>query len=213
MNGRLWTPEEDQYLRDNYPDGLGTEIARHLGRSLCSLYGRVNLLGLKKSEVFKLSDFSGRLNGVQGRHTQFQKGNVPANKGKKMKIEQYEKCKDTMFKAGHIPMQHKPVGSITIRNNYKRGSSYMYIKIGETNVWKLLHRYVWENAHGLVLKGMNVVFKDDNFKNCDLSNLELISDAENMMRNTIHARYTGELKKTILTLGQLKRKIRTYGEK
>ena len=212
MNRRAWTLDEDQYMRDHYPDELGNDVSRVLGRSKSSMYSRARFLGLSKSDAFKISDFSGRLNGKQGRNSWFPKGHTPANKGKKMSAEVYEKAKPTMFQKGDVPKNHKPVGSIGERNNYKRGSCYLYIKVAEPNKWERFHRHIWEAEHGPVPKGMNLVFKDGNSRKCQLDNLELITNDELMRRNTIHNRYPEELKKTILTLGQLKRRIRKHEE-
>ena len=212
MNGRPWTPEEDQYMREHYPDELGNDVAKALRRPMSLMYQRARILGLKKSEFFKLSEFSGRLNGKQGRNNWFPKGHVPANKGKKMLPGQYEKCKATMFRKGNNPQNHKLVGTISERSNYKRGSTYMYIKIAEPRTWVMLHRYNWENVYGPIPRGMNLVFKDGDFRNCQVENLELITNDELMRRNTIHNRYPEDLKKAIMTLGALKRKVREYEE-
>lgn len=53
-------------------------------------------------------------------------GNIPFNKGKKgyMSAEQYEKCKQTMFKKGNIPANHRPIGSERVGKD-----GYILIKI------------------------------------------------------------------------------------
>ncbi len=45
-----------------------------------------------------------------GRRYRFSKGNIPANKGKKMPANVYEKARKTMFRKGNIPANHKPIG-------------------------------------------------------------------------------------------------------
>jgi hypothetical protein len=209
---KLWTPQENDYLVKNYPDMLTDDIARVFGRSRSSVYGQSGILGLHKSESFKISEHSGRLTGNQGKPFRFEKGHVPANKGKNMPAEIYEKCRGTMFRKGDIPKNHKPVGTISWRGNYKRRSYYLYIKVAELNKWEMLHRHLWEKEHGPIPKGINLVFKDGNQKNCSLDNLELISNAGLMIRNTVH-RYPEELKNAIMTLGATKRKIREYEER
>lgn len=206
---RPWTQQENEYLLQHYPDTLTDNIAKLLGRSRTSVNGQAYKLGLHKSESFKLSEQSGRLTGRQGMPTRFKKGHTPANKGKKMPEELYEKCSVTMFRKGNIPKNHKPVGTISIRGNHKREQHYLYIKLAEPNKWEFLHRHVWEKANGPIPKGMNLVFKDGNQNNCSLDNLELISNDQLMIRNTIH-RYPEELKEAIRILGQTKRKIRRY---
>ena len=212
MNGRPWTKEEDQYLRENYPDGDTRQICRDLDRSKTAVYGRVQKLDLNKSEEAKRK-YGCYLRGDEGIDYRFNKGHTPANKGKKMTAEQYARVKHTFFPKGNIPKNHKPVGTIAERTNYKRGRAYLYIKIAEPGIWVHLHRYNWEKVHGPVPKGMNLVFKDGNYRNCQVDNLELITREENMRRNTIHNRYPEDLKKAILTLGALKRKVREHEER
>ena len=50
---------------------------------------------------------------ISGVDCRFEKGHVPANKGKPMSQEQYEKCKATMFKKGDVPANHMEVGEYT----------------------------------------------------------------------------------------------------
>lgn len=211
MAYRPWTPEEDQYLKDHYPDGDSRQLPGILNRSMSAIHSRVHKLGLSKTEEGKRRS-GAYFNGEEGYAYRYPKGHVPANKGKKMPVRVYEKAQATMFKKGHIPKNHQPVGTISERSNHRRGSTYLYIKVAEPNKWRMLHRLNWEKVHGPIPKGMNLVFKDGDFRNCSLDNLELITRAENMRRNTIHNRYPGELKKAIMTLGALKRKIREHEE-
>ena len=212
MNGKPWTKEHDEYLKMYFPGNDTRKICRILHRSIAAVYGRAQKLGLHKTEEAKRR-YGGYLTGQEGYSHRFPKGHIPANKGKRMPREQYEKCRGTMFKKGQIPKNHKPVGTISIRTNSTKKESYLHIKIAEPNKWELLHRYVWIREHGPIPRGMNVAFKDGNAGNCTLDNLELITRAETMRRNTIHNRYPQELKEAIYTLGRLKRKIREHEER
>ena len=94
-------------------------------------------------------------------HGRFEKGHVPANKGKKMPAEVYEKSKHTMFKKGHQPNNHREVGSERINVE-----GYAEIKVAEPNRWQLKHRVVYENYHNVKLKSTDVViFLDGNKQN------------------------------------------------
>jgi hypothetical protein len=119
-------------------------------------------------------------------------GDIPANKGKKqteyMSAEAIEKTKATRFRKGNFP--HSAIGfkdgDISIRfDKLKDGSlrPYKWIRIcmGE---WKMLHVVNWEKEHGPVPDGMIIIFKDYDSLNCDPENLECISMAENMKRNS-----------------------------
>ena len=92
-----FTLEEDRYLIDNYENTRTDEIARHLGLKLHVIYNRAYNLGLKKSEAFLKSPESGILypGHTRGKSTQFKKGQVPPNKGKKQSPELREKCRHT----------------------------------------------------------------------------------------------------------------------
>lgn len=205
---RTWTYEELSILRDLYPDNSTRHVAELLGRTYCSIAGRASIEGLKKSDNFFEKCKGGRFTGIQGYSCRFQKGHIPANKGKKMSKRQYELASRTMFKPGHLPLNTKKDGDITVRGNYKRGQKYQYIRLS-MGKWKELHRYIWEQAYGSIPKGYNVIFKDRNTMNCALENLELVSNKKLMARNTIQ-RYPMELKQTFRTLGKLKQTIRTH---
>jgi hypothetical protein len=121
-----------------------------------------------------------------------------------MHEEVKRKVEHTFFSKGHKPHNTLYDGAIVIRDGY------YYIRISEGK-WIELHRYIWEKEHGKQPKGYNVVFKDNNRKNCVLENLELVSNAELMIRNTIH-RYPEEIKKTISAITKLKKTIRKHEE-
>lgn len=110
----------------------------------------------------------------------FQKGHVPANKGKKaseyVTPEALERSRRTQFKKGNIPQNYVPVGTITIVRGDK------LIKISDTGEqwgrWKYLSRYTWEQHNGPIPEGMCVAFKDGDSLNCDISNLILMTRGE-----------------------------------
>lgn len=110
------------------------------------------------------------------------KGNIPFYKGKKLPIEIKEKSRHTQFKKGNTPANIKPDGSITIRKDKKDKRYYKWIKISDNN-WELLHRYNWEKEIGPIPQGMNIVFKTEETLNCDIINLEMLTDAELLIRN------------------------------
>ncbi|MCK5134855.1 MAG: HNH endonuclease [Bacteroidales bacterium] len=201
MSRRIWTPDEDQYMYDYYANESQKEIAKVIGRSVSAIQNRGRTLGLSKSEAYMAdSDNLSR----------FKKGHVSHNKGKKISPEQYARCKATMFKPGIIPKNTVPVGTIRERHNYKRDSCYLLIKVAEPGEWEHLHRHVWEAENGPIPKKMNLVFKDGNFRNCQLENLELITNDELMRRNTIHNQYPEEVVRTVQLLGALKRRIKNH---
>lgn len=188
---RKWTSELDQKLTELYPDHTCKQIAEIMGFTHYAVEGRRSTLGLTKDENI------GRI----------KKGNIPPNKGKKMSPEVREKVKHTFFKKGHTPVNTSFDGKISIRKNRNRSdnSNYKYIRLSKGE-WELLHRYNWEKEFGPIPEGMNVVFKTSDKMNCETENLEMISDAELMQRNTIH-QYPEELAEVIKLKNKIKKQI------
>ena len=104
---------------------------------------------------------------------QFKKGQVSPTKGKKMPKEVYEKVKHTMFQKGHVPHNHKEIGSERVNID-----GYVEIKVAEPDKWMLKSRYLYEQHHNVKLTRNDViVFLDGNKLNLDINNLFLISRA------------------------------------
>ncbi|WP_312428338.1 HNH endonuclease signature motif containing protein [Lacrimispora sp.] len=113
---------------------------------------------------------------LTGRTGFFEKGHVPANKG-----THTGGWEPTQFKKGNTPANHKPVGTESVRCNYKKGQKYLYVKVAEPNRWRMKHILVWEKHHGPVPKGKIIIFLDGNVLNTDIDNLMMID-------RSVHAR-------------------------
>ena len=137
-------------------------------------------------------------------HGRFEKGHVPANKGKKMPAEVYEKSKRTMFRKGHQPASHREVGSERINVE-----GYVEIKVAEHRRWQLKHRVIYENYHNVKLKSTDVViFLDGNKQNFDIENLALIDRGINAIMNRDHMRFDdAEITRTEVNIAKLKKVI------
>ncbi len=196
-----WNEEKIALLKKMYPITGSTKVAEMLGCTLHCLYNKAYDLKLRKNAEFLSSEASGRIQkySEKGKAGRFKKGLIPWNKGKH--TPSVGRMKETQFKPGEMPFNYQPVGTI-LTDSY----GYLKVKISDPNKWKFLHRYLWEQEHGRIPKGMIVVFKDQNPNNCVLENLEMISRGENMKRNTIH-NLPPELKKIKRTLGDLQRVI------
>ncbi|WP_073648243.1 HNH endonuclease signature motif containing protein [Pseudomonas aeruginosa] len=111
----------------------------------------------------------------------------------------------TRFKKGQKPHTWLPVGSTRIS-----ADGYLQRKISDTGYpprdWKSIHILLWEEHVGPIPTGHCVCFKDNNKQNVVIDNLELITRAERMRRNSIH-RYPPELKSAIRVISKLKRTI------
>lgn len=208
MSGRIWTETEDDFLREHYPSGSNSVICEKLGRSLRSVYSRAKILGLKKTLEFMQAQWQMLAVNLQdnGKCHRFPKGHVPANKGKKMPEDVYEKARKTMFRKGNVPANHKPVGYERINVD-----GYVEVKVAEPNKFRLKHRIVWEENFGTIPSGYNVQFRDKNQQNLNPDNLYLISRSEQLKKeNSMYARYPKELQRAIQIKGALQRQINKF---
>ena len=202
--GKLWTAAEIKLLRRIYPSSPGLEIARRLKRRPSQIYAMATKLALRKDrEAIRLAAREAmKANKAAQRH-QFPKGHVPRNKGVKG-WQAGGRAVLTQFKPGQKPHTTKPIGSLRI------GDGLLCVKVTDTGYvahdWQPLQRKVWELKHGPIPPGHIVRFIDGNQRNFADDNLECISKADNMRRNTIH-NLPAPLKGAIQVLGQLKRRI------
>ncbi len=220
-----WTADEEAYLREHYQDGSTAAIAAHLRRPVPKIYAKAGKLGLAKSVEYLRSSCRLRLGHSLGRATQFSKGHVPANKGLRRPGYGPGRMKETQFRKGQrtgmAAKNWRPVGTILPGSD-----GYLRIKVreakhgkeptgfGNTKVWPLYQRYVWEQHNGPIPSRHLVVFKDGNKQNCAIENLECISMAENARRNAMWNNYPREMAEAIQMNGVLKRKLRRLnGEK
>ena len=198
-----WTAEEIDYLANHYPDNFTEDVAKALNRSISGTYGKAYSLDIKKSKLHHervMAKTSVKLKENAKIH-RYAKGHEPANKGKKVAVTTYNKCAPTMFKKGNKPHNFKPVGSERITKD-----GYLERKVANPKTWKAVHVLVWEAAHGPVPVKHKVIFKDNNQLNNELSNLECISYADAMRRNSI-VRYPADLRFAMKTLKKLKKQI------
>jgi hypothetical protein len=198
---------QNEIIRQRFPHEKTQGIADDLGLTYSQVANRAFSMGLKKTLEFKRSESSGRHNLIEGgKRFRYKKGNVPFNKGKEMPSEVYEKVKATMFKKGNRPHNWKPDGTIVARKDAdKSGRVYLYYKVRDSK-WILYHNKVWIDHNGLIPKKSIVRFIDGNTRNCDISNLEMVSMKENMARNTIQ-RFPEEIQQIIKLTTKLNKTI------
>ena len=203
MIGRTsFTPQQSQFIIDNYLEIPIKTMAAILNKSGCGVSGRMRQLGLVIPQ--ELAD-KRKADGM------YRKGQIPLNKGKKqieyMSAEAIEKTKATRFKKGQEPHNTLEDWQETIRTDKRHNRQYILIKIPGNRKIMYKQIYIWEQHNGIKLpKGNNIVFKDGNTLNCSIENLECITDAELMSRNTYH-RYPKEIAELIQLKGALTRQI------
>ena len=215
-----WDPELKAMVLALYPHVKTSAIADALDCAPSTVYHLANMLGVKKTAEFMASISSGRIQNGRThpgmvRH-QFPKGHVPANKG----VKGYQaggRSAETRFKKGNKPVNEMPIGSYRIvTDSGDRQRKTVEIKLTDLpgrndRRWKPVHRYVWEQHNGPIPAGHVVRFRDG-MHTIDpnlitIDRLEMITNADNLRRNSIHARYPEDLKRLIYAKIHLTRQI------
>lgn len=190
---KLWTIQEVETLRRLYPDCKTETLASLLKRKKSIVSQKASALGICKSEGFKKSPLSGRISKANdiGVSTRFTNQTPGWNKGLKqsdyMSPEMIERTKATRFVKGQDPHNSVEIG-------FERITKDGYVEI-KTNHFKegnaknknfvLKHRLIWESHHGAIPKGFVVTIKGNDKVNFTIEDLELISQKENVLRNTL----------------------------
>lgn len=194
MTRQPWTQQEDELLRELWKTQSLNDVAERMRRGTGSVYNRVQKLGLKRTEEYKAITGCGR----------FKPGQKTWNAGKKG-WQAGGRSKATQFKRGHTSNTCRPIGA---ERTSKDG--ILYRKVADTRDkktdWRPVHVLAWEEHNGPLPDDHIVIFLDGNRENFDPANLEAVTRAENMRRNTI-ARYGEEYRSAAITLGWFKRKL------
>lgn len=167
---RKYPVEMESYVREIAQGRPSHEICEMVNERFGA--GTITLNGLR---AYKKNH--GITSGLTGR---FEKGHESPTKGRKMAEmstpEAMARSARTQFKKGDIPHNLKPLGTI-IENN-----GYLWVKVSMTGNqkerWRQLHREIWTQHNGPIPEGYNITFLDGNHKNCDISNLAIVSMAE-----------------------------------
>ena len=123
---RRYTEEEREFIRSYAFGHSHQEITDEFNRKFTPHICKRKIAAYLKNHGIKT-----------GRTGQFEKGHVPHNKGVKG-VCAYGSEK-SWFKHGNMPVNHKPVGTESVRHNYKTGEKYVYVKVEEPNKWKMKH--------------------------------------------------------------------------
>jgi hypothetical protein len=202
---KYWTAEEISLLKEIFPHNHTNKVCEKIGKSYYAVANMANILGLKKDPEFKAAMLErlGRQLENKGTQYRFKKGVPPHNAGKKTPEHILEKCRHTFFKKGNIPPNAKKEWTEVYRTD-KLGKKYTMIKLPNERRLRYKHIWLWEQHNGKVPEGYNVVFKDKNPLNCTIENLECISKAELMKRNTMQ-RFPKELQTVMRLVKKIKR--------
>lgn len=193
---RLFTLEQIQFLKDNYPGRNVVELKTLFNAIFNTTMTRQQI----KTAVHNRGIISGRIGC-------FEKGHKPWNYGTKGLTS----ANRTSFKKGNVPANRKPLWDERVcpRNGF------ILMKVPETDPYtgfptryKHKHVWIWEQINGPVPEGMVVAFWDGEKTNCDPDNLMLISRAENLNLNRLRYRETpNDVKPSILALSKMQIKM------
>lgn len=206
MKHNKYTEEQKQFLFDYVPNHHYSEIIEEFNKRFPETLFTVNRCKTFISNNGLNTGFNGR----------FEKGRQSPTKGRKwneyMSESSQINSRKTCFKKGNVPKNHKPVGTVQIRNNKREGEApVLYIKVEEPNRWRLYNRYIWEQAHGTIPKGYVICFRDGNTLNCKLDNLRCVprSSARILARMSDTK---GEARDVAISIGELQTAIRNKSE-
>lgn len=217
-SGRFWTPEEDNILRLRFADEPTAAIAHALGRKPASLASRARALGLRKSRTYMDGAYREerrRMATLDPRiaATQFQPGQEPPNKGLRRPGFAPGRMATTQFKRGSLSgsaaAKLQPIGALRIID----GSLQKKVNHDRPihRRWVAVARLVWEAANGPIPKAHVVRFKPGMATAIEAEittdRLELITQVENMRRNSYHANYPREIGLAIQARSALSRVI------
>lgn len=162
----MWTPEKDAWFRAFVPGHSESEISAEHER----LFGTPLTEGQIGNRKTKLGVKSGTVGG------RFEKGCAGGFSSEEHRRRFMEAGKRTRFKKGNMPHNAvgKPVGIERVN-----ADGYVEVKVAERKLdprsahdnWRPKHHIVYEQAHGEVPPGCNIVFADKDKRNFDPSNL------------------------------------------
>lgn len=206
MKRHYWTEEERHLLAVLYPDTPTDEIAKRMGLGIRKIYAQADRLGLKKSAEYLAGPYAQRLSSAVRKgseKTQFKPGHKTWNKG--IHFVSGGRSVDTQFKPGQKPHTRNPIGHERISKD-----GYLQRKVSDTGITRrdyvAVHHLVWIEAGLEIPKGFALIFKDGNKKNIVLENLELITRADLMRRNSVH-NYPKEIAQLCQLRGAINRQI------
>ena len=194
-----YTAEEKAFLREFIPGHHYEDIKAEFEKRFRPITINQVKAYCKNNKVFT---------GMTGK---FGKGRTSWNKG--LHYIAGGRSKETRFKKGNIPHNHKPLGSVR-----ESKDGYLEVKVAEPNKCAQKHRLVWQGEHGEIPKGSVIVFKDGNRRNFSPDNLECISRAIHAALNRDGLAGTGEYMEAAIKLVELrgtlaKKKRGTDGQK
>jgi hypothetical protein len=202
MTRHVFTPAERDIVRARYPHEDTKDLAAELGVSTTQLQGFAWRNGIKKTHA-ALSATWYRYCLQNGEPGRFRPGLVPHNKGQPMRV--VGRMAETQFKNGRMPSTRVPVGT----KRWRKGQWWQ--KVSELRAparkdWRPLSHLLWEAHHGPIPAGKIIVFTNRNPHDLRPDNLEAITRAELVRRNSWH-RWPKDIQDLMRAKAKLRRAI------
>lgn len=189
-------------VSDLWPRHIRAFLVEHnKGKTAAEMTELLNAKFRTNYTVEQVKSMRSRMHLDSGLTGRFEKGHVSHNKGKK---GWYPKGSEkTRFRKGHKPVNWMPVGSEVMAS-----IGCIKVKVAEPNKWKLKHVLEWEKHYGKIPRNHCIMFKDGDRTNCHISNLVMITRAENAIMNHQSLRSDNpDVTMTGLQLARLQQKI------
>lgn len=188
---RLVTQEQSEWIKEAYKTLTRKELTKEFNR----IYDRDISVG-QMTAFLKNNGFK------SGRTGHYRKDNKPWNAGTVGVMKPNAGC----FKKGRAAENYRPVGSERINVD-----GYIEIKVANPSEWRLKHRVVWEQHHGPLQKGDNVLLLDGDKTNVDIDNLQKLTDAELAIVNAKYqfSRQPRHVRESLVLLSKLDHKVKT----
>lgn len=185
----MWTPEQVDFLKDNYKAIGDSELAELFSDRWEKAKGWNKRHIEKKRRYLKLKRTTQEIKDIHSRNVE--------NK-------RFSMCASNMWKTRGC----NTIGTVVLWSVKNR--KVPLIKTIEGYVHLNVH--IWRTQKGEIPKGMNVVRIDGNPLNCKIENLKLVTDAELQAINAEkRANKPHELKEVEKLINKINKKIKKYG--
>lgn len=210
LHPHYWREWQSDMVRRHYATANTAALAEAIGRTVKQVHLKARKLGVYKSREFIAAE--ARANNLHlnlGTTHGFKPGHKPWNAGLKGAIGCHPNKRGCI--QGRAKQLWVPVGSYRINAEGYLDRKYSDEPGQQTKRWRAAHRLVWEAAHGPVPAGYVVTFKPGmrttDPERITLDVLELITQRENMRRNSVHTRLPPDLARVVQLRGALTRQI------
>jgi len=196
---RKWSDEEIEFIREHAMEMPCAVLLKLVNDRFGKSYSLVQLYRVKERCRIKSPNIGCFRRGIHSSpETEFKKGHQTWNKG--LHYQAGGRCRETQFKKGNIPPNHKPVG--TERISYGK----IQLKIAEPNKWEWLATLIWQSVHKKALpEGCIIRFANEDITDYSPENLVAITKAQNAVLNHLHIHtYDADSLKAALLICDLK---------